>query len=65
MQDKYITLAHGNGGRFMRSLIEDIFARYLQNDTLDIQGDATLLAEMGEMESDVLFSVERPTVVLS
>ena len=62
MQDKYITLAHGNGGRFMRSLIEDIFARHLQNDTLDIQGDATLLAEMGKMEGDVLFSVDGFTV---
>ena len=62
MQDKYITLAHGNGGRFMRSLIEDIFARHLQNDTLDIQGDATRLREMGEMEGDVLFSVDGFTV---
>ncbi len=59
MQDKYITLAHGNGGRFMRSLIEDIFARHLSNEHLDIQGDATLLpVPQGEM----LYSVDGFTV---
>jgi hydrogenase expression/formation protein HypE len=59
MLDKYITLAHGNGGRYMRSLIEDIFARHLSNDQLDIQGDATLLpSQAGEM----LFSVDGFTV---
>lgn len=58
-QDKYITLAHGNGGRFMRSLIEDIFARYLGNDQLDVQGDASALPnEAGEL----LFSVDGFTV---
>lgn len=59
MQDKYITLAHGNGGRFMRSLIEDIFARHLSNDTLDIQGDATLLPEL---HGQAVFSVDGFTV---
>ena len=29
MQDRYVTLAHGNGGRYMRELIADIFARHL------------------------------------
>ena len=27
--DKYISLAHGNGGRYMRELIADVFARHL------------------------------------
>lgn len=40
MQDKYITLAHGNGGRFMREIIEEIFARHLASHSLDIQADA-------------------------
>ena len=31
MEDSHISLAHGNGGRFMRELIEDIFARHLSN----------------------------------
>jgi hydrogenase expression/formation protein HypE len=59
MQDKYITLAHGNGGRFMRSLIEDIFARHLSNEHLDIQGDATLLPVS---EGEMLYSVDGFTV---
>lgn len=43
MEDRYITLAHGNGGRFMRELIEEIFARHLGNPTLDVTLDATPL----------------------
>lgn len=40
MQDSHISLAHGNGGRFMRELIEDLFARYLSNGLLDTDVDA-------------------------
>jgi len=36
----HISLAHGNGGRYMRELIDGIFARYLGNQYLDIQADA-------------------------
>jgi hydrogenase expression/formation protein HypE len=39
-----ISLAHGNGGRFMRELIEQVFARHLANPGLDIQADAVPLA---------------------
>ncbi len=59
MQDKYITLAHGNGGRFMRSLIEDLFARYLDNDNLDVQGDAALL---NSVDGPLMMSVDGFTV---
>ena len=31
MLDRHITLAHGNGGHFMRELIEEVFARHLGN----------------------------------
>ncbi len=41
--DSYVTLAHGNGGRFMRALIEDIFARHLANAALDTSADAVAL----------------------
>jgi hydrogenase expression/formation protein HypE len=44
MQDTHISLAHGNGGRFMRELVEDIFARHLANPGLDVQADAVPLA---------------------
>jgi hydrogenase expression/formation protein HypE len=47
-QERWITLAHGNGGRFMRELIEGIFARHLANPSLDIQADAVALALDGE-----------------
>ena len=39
----HITLAHGNGGRFMRELIEGIFVRALGNEHLDTSLDATSL----------------------
>lgn len=41
--DRYVTLAHGNGGRFMRALIDDIFARHLANPALDTTADAVAL----------------------
>jgi hydrogenase expression/formation protein HypE len=44
MQDSHISLAHGNGGRYMRELIEEIFARHLANPGLDVQADAVVLA---------------------
>jgi hydrogenase expression/formation protein HypE len=43
MRDTHISLAHGNGGRFMRELIEDLFARHLANPGLDVDADAVSL----------------------
>ncbi len=40
IEDRHITLAHGNGGRFMRELIEEVFARHLANPALDVRLDA-------------------------
>lgn len=39
-RDKLITLAHGNGGRLMRELIDEIFVRHLHNRNLDTRLDA-------------------------
>ncbi len=47
MEDDRITLAHGNGGRFMRELIEEIFARNLADAELDTQVDAAPIALNG------------------
>ena len=59
MQDTHISLAHGNGGRFMRELIDEIFARHLANDRLDVQVDAASLL----LESrDIIFSTDGFTV---
>lgn len=38
--DERITLAHGNGGRRTREIIEEVFARHLANPQLDVQVDA-------------------------
>mgnify|MGYP001817652233 FL=1 len=40
LQDSHISLAHGNGGRLMRELINEIFARHLGSEQLDVQVDA-------------------------
>ena len=59
MQDTHITLAHGNGGRFMRELIEEVFARHLANDQLDVQVDAASLT----LESrEIIFTTDGFTV---
>ena len=38
-----VTLSHGNGGKYMRRLIEEIFAKYLSNEYLNTDSDAALL----------------------
>ncbi len=59
MQDTHISLAHGNGGRYMRELIEELFARHLANDRLDVQVDAASLT----LDSrEVIFSTDGFTV---
>jgi len=54
IKEKHISLAHGNGGRYMRELIAEIFARHLSDpdreNTLDVTLDAAPidLSEGGE-----------------
>jgi len=50
----YVSLAHGNGGRFMRELIEDVFAHHLSNPILNIQADAVQLPFDAQDEDTVL-----------
>lgn len=40
MQDKRIIVAHGNGGKLMRELVEKVFARHLHSPLLDTNLDA-------------------------
>lgn len=40
----HISLAHGNGGRQMRELIEGVFVRHLGNPNLDPNSDAAMIA---------------------
>ncbi len=55
MQDTHITLSHGNGGRFMRELIEGIFARHLSNPELDVHADAVAVPLP---DGEVLFTTD-------
>ncbi len=41
--DTHIALAHGNGGRLMRELIDTLFAHHLGNELLDTRVDAAQL----------------------
>jgi hydrogenase expression/formation protein HypE len=49
MDDDRISLAHGNGGRFMRELIEDVFAQALSASEIDVQADAVEI-DLGDGE---------------
>ncbi len=60
MQDAHISLAHGNGGRYMRELIEKLFAAHLDNPGLDVQADAVALDLPREQE--VMFTTDGFTV---
>lgn len=59
MESTHISLAHGNGGRYMRELIDHIFARHLGNPDLDVQADAVPLSLNG---SQVMFTTDGFTV---
>jgi hydrogenase expression/formation protein HypE len=55
LEDNYISLAHGNGGRYMRELIERLFARQLANAELNTDADA---ASLSLDQKDILFSTD-------
>jgi hydrogenase expression/formation protein HypE len=55
----HITLAHGNGGRFMRELIEQVFARHLANPLLNTNADAVPLPVSG---NEIMFTTDGFTV---
>jgi len=59
IQDTHISLAHGNGGRYMRELIDELFARHLANPDLDTRADAVPIAVDG---GQVLFTTDGFTV---
>ena len=43
-EDRHIRLAHGNGGRYMRELIEQVFRAHLADPALDVTCDAAPIA---------------------
>ncbi len=62
LTDTHIALAHGNGGRMMRELIESLFSYHLGNDLLDTHVDAARIpltqADGGIMVTTDGFTVE-------
>jgi hydrogenase expression/formation protein HypE len=58
LSDTHISLAHGNGGRFMRELISQVFARHLANPDLDTSADAVPI----NVDGEVLFTTDGFTV---
>ncbi len=58
-ETKHVTLAHGNGGRFMRELITEVFARHLANPLLDTQADAVALPIVS---GEIMFTTDGFTV---
>ena len=56
---KHISLAQGNGGYFMRRLIEDLFVKYLYNPLLRADTDA---ASLPQLEGEIMMSVDGFTV---
>ncbi len=61
LTDSHIALAHGNGGRMMRELIEGLFAKHLDNKLLNTQVDAALLP-LGTVTGEVMISTDGFTV---
>lgn len=59
MDDTRILLAHGNGGRLMRELITDVFARHLGNSLLDTDADAVALPHI---DGDIMVTTDGFTV---
>jgi len=59
--DTHVSLAHGNGGRFMRELINELFARHLANPYLDTDTDAAVLP-WNSAEGELVFTTDSFTV---
>ncbi|WP_208858059.1 hydrogenase expression/formation protein HypE [Halomonas aestuarii] len=57
-----ITLAHGNGGRLMRQLIESVFVRHLGNPWLAPLADAAVLPDAPEDDQELVFTSDGVTV---
>ena len=49
-RDTHVSLAHGNGGRMMRELIDELFASALANPLLDVSADAVALPVTADEE---------------
>jgi len=62
MRDTHISLAHGNGGRMMRELIEELFVPALANPQLDTGADAVSLPIPADRE--LVVTTPEPNMIL-
>ena len=62
LTDTHIALAHGNGGRLMRELIESLFARHLGNELLDTHVDAARLPVRLDDDDELMVTTDGFTV---
>lgn len=63
MDDERVSLAHGNGGRYMRELIESVFVRHLGAKNLDVEADAVTIGAAGELEGgEIMITTDGFTV---
>lgn len=62
MNQSQITLAHGNGGRLMRQLIDTLFIPHLGNPWLAPLADSAILANRIEPDQDLVFTSDGVTV---
>ncbi|WP_134084670.1 hydrogenase expression/formation protein HypE [Thiohalophilus thiocyanatoxydans] len=61
MTDTHISLAHGNGGRLMRELIEGLIADSLGDRLLDIENDAARI-DLDQRDAELLITTDGFTV---
>jgi hydrogenase expression/formation protein HypE len=59
--ETHVSLAHGNGGRFMRELIGEVFANHLGNPLLDTSSDSAVLPWNPD-DGELVFSTDSFTV---
>lgn len=61
VEDSRILLAHGNGGRYMRELIEQVFVKHLAGPRLDARADAVALPWQAA-DGELVFTTDGFTV---
>lgn len=61
LTDEFVSLAHGNGGRYMRELIEKLFAKHLSNEWLDTRADAAVMP-LDDDDASLLMTTDGFTV---
>jgi hydrogenase expression/formation protein HypE len=61
MRDTHVALAHGNGGRLTRELIDEVFAPHLASSHLDVGADPALLGDL-DRDQELMVTTDGFTV---